>query len=161
MSKIKLLILLLTSLFLFNCSSNNQLSNNTKLSVGYIGGEYDGLILSNTLISYLNNFNILDQNSNYEVQSNISHSANLFITNIDNTSDRERVISNIDIKIFSSEQNCFTYSLNESVSQFYILASSDKFISNKSALENIKIENTEYLIKKFINDLDENSFDCN
>ena len=161
MSKIKLLILLLTSLFLFNCSSNNQLSNNIKLSVGYIGGEYDGLILSNTLISYLNNFNILDQNSNYEVQSNISHSANLFITNIDNTSDRERVISNIDIKIFSSEQNCFTYSLNESVSQFYILASSDKFVSNKSALENIKIENTEYLVKKFINDLDENSFDCN
>ena len=161
MSKIKLLILLLTSLFLFNCSSNNQLSNNIKLSVGYIGGEYDGLILSNTLISYLNNFNILDQNSNYEVQSNISHSANLFITNIDNTSDRERVISNIDIKIFSSEQNCFTYSLNENVSQFYILASSDKFISNKSALENIKIENTEYLVKKFINDLDENSFDCN
>ena len=161
MSKIKLLILLLTSLFLFNCSSNNQLSNNTKLSVGYIGGEYDGLILSNTLISYLNNFNILDQNSNYEVQSNISHSANLFITNVDNTSDRERVISNIDIKIFSSELNCFTYSLNESVSQFYILASSDKFVSNKSALENIKIENTEYLVKKFINDLDENSFDCN
>tara|TARA_B100001057_G_C22768494_1_gene918614 strand:+ start:617 stop:1102 length:486 start_codon:yes stop_codon:yes gene_type:complete len=161
MSKIKLLILLLTSLFLFNCSSNNQLSNNIKLSVGYIGGGYDGLILSNTLISYLNNFNILDQNSNYELQSNISHSDNLFITNIDNTSDRERVISNIDIKIFNSEQNCFTYSLNESVSQFYILASSDKFISNKSALENIKIENTEYLVKKFINNLDENSFDCN
>ena len=161
MSKIKLLILLLTSLFLFNCSSNNQLSNNIKLSVGYIGGEYDGLILSNTLISYLNNFNILDQNSNYEVQSNISHSANLFITNIDNTSDRERVISNIDIKIFNSKLNCFTYSLNESVSQFYILASSDRFISNKIALENIKIENTEYLVKKFINDLDENSFDCN
>jgi len=161
MYKIKLLILLLTSLFLFSCSSSNQLSNKMKMSVGYIGGEYDGLVLSNTLNSYLNNFNILDYNSNYQIQANISHSTNLFITNLDNTSDRERIISNIDIKIFNKEQQCFTNSFSESVSQFYLLASSEKFISNKSASEKIKIENTENLVKKFINDIDENSFVCN
>ena len=161
MYKIKLLILLLTSLFLFSCSSSNQLSNKMKMSVGYIGGEYDGLVLSNTLNSYLNNFNILDYNSNYQIQANISHSTNLFITNLDNTSDRERIISNINIKIFNKEQQCFTNSFSESVSQFYLLASSEKFISNKSASEKIKIENTENLVKKFINDIDENSFVCN
>ena len=160
MYKIKLLILLLTSLFLFSCSSSNHLSNKIKMSVGYIGGEYDGLVLTNTLNSYLNNFNILDHNSNYQIQANISHSTNLFITNVDNTSDRERIISNIDIKIFNKEQQCFTNSFSESVSQFYLLASSEKFISNKSASEKIKIENTENLVKKFINDIDENSFVC-
>ena len=161
MCKIKLLILLLTSLFSFSCSSNDHLSNNIKMSVGYIGGEYDGLVLSNTLNSHLNNFNILNRNSNYQIQANISHSTNLFITNVDNTSDRERIISNIDIKIFDKERQCFTHSFSESVSQFYLLASSEKFISNESASEKIKIENTENLVKKFINDIDEDSYVCN
>ena len=53
------------------------------------------------------------------------------------------------------------YSFKNDVSQFYILASSDKFISNKSALEEIKLESTEYLTKKFINNLSKDSFDCN
>ena len=61
------------------------------LSVAYIGGEYDGLVLSNKLRSYLNSFNILNDKSNFGIQANISHSTNLFITNVDNTSDRERV----------------------------------------------------------------------
>ena len=40
----------------------------------------------------------------------------------------------------------------KNVSQFYIFASSDKFISNKTAVEEIKFENTEnILVKKFIN----------
>ena len=67
MYKIKLLILLLLILFLL-VVSNNQL-NDKKLSVGYIGGEYDGLLLSNTLRSYLNSFNMLDKNSNYEIRA--------------------------------------------------------------------------------------------
>ena len=57
------------------------------LSVAYIGGEYDGLVLSNKLKSYLNGFNMLNNKSNFEIQANISHSTNLFITNVDNTSD--------------------------------------------------------------------------
>ena len=104
---------------------------------------------------------MLDKNSNYEIQASISHSSSLFVTNIDKTSDRERITSVIDIKIFDKEKNCFTYSFKNDVSQFYILASSDKFISNKSALEEIKLESSEYLTKKFINDLSEDSFACN
>ena len=56
------------------------------MNVAYIGGEYEGLILSNQLKSQLNNFNMLDINSQYEVQTNIAHSQGLYITNIDNTS---------------------------------------------------------------------------
>ena len=160
MYKIKLLILLLLNFILTSCVSNNQ-SNDKKLSVGYIGGEYDGLLLSNTLRSYLNSFNMLDKNSSYEIRASISHSSSLFVTNIDNTSDRERITSIINIEIFEKEKNCFTYSFKNDVSQFYILASSDKFISNKSALEEIKLESTEYLTKKFINNLSKDSFDCN
>ena len=104
---------------------------------------------------------MLDKNSNYEIQASISHSNSLFVTNIDNTSDRERITSVINIEIFDNEKNCFTYSYKNDVSQFYILASSDKFISNKSALEEIKLESTEYLTKKFINNLSKDSFDCN
>ena len=44
MFRIKLLILLLTSLLFFSCTKNNN-QNKIKYSVGYIGGEYDGLIL--------------------------------------------------------------------------------------------------------------------
>ena len=160
MSRIRLLILLLISFIFFGCSGNSQLSNKMALSVAYIGGEYDGLVLSNKLRSYLNSFNILNDKSNFEIQANISHSTNLFITNVDNTSDRERVSSTINLKIFDKRKNCFTYSSTENVSQFYVLASSDKFISNKSALEKIKIDHTEYLVKRFINSLNENSFVC-
>ena len=160
MSKIRLLLLLLISFVFFGCSSNNQLSNKMGLSVAYIGGEYDGLVLSNKLKSYLNGFNMLDNKSNFELQANISHSTNLFITNVDNTSDRERVSTTINFKIFDKTKKCFTYLASENVSQFYVLASSDKFISNKSALEKIKIEHTEYLVKKFINGLNQNNFVC-
>ena len=146
--------------FLTSCVSNNQL-NDKKLSVSYIGGEYDGLLLSNTLTSYLNSLNMLDRDSNYEIKASISHSNSLFVTNIDKTSDRERITSVINIKIFDKEKNCFTYSFKNDVSQFYILAPSDKFMSNKRALEEIKLESTEYLTKKFINDLSEDSFACN
>ena len=161
MFKIRLSILSLISILLFSCANTNQSYNYTKLSVDYISGEYDGLLLSNTLKSYLNSFEIFDKNSNYQIQANISHSSNLFITNIDNTSEREKITSNMSINIYDKEENCITYSLNNNVSQFYILTSSDKFISNKKAFEAIKIENTEYLVKKFINNLTKDSFVCN
>ena len=160
MFKIKLLILLLISYLITSCTNNTE-DYKFKMNVAYIGGEYEGLILSNQLKSQLNNFNMLDINSQYEVQANITHSQGLYITNIDNTSDRERVDTSANISIFDKKLDCYTYSYSETISQFYVLASSDQFISNSTATEEIKIDNTEYLVKKFINSLSESAFICN
>ena len=81
MFKIRLLILLLINLSLFSCV-NNQKENLRKLSVAYIGNEYDGLVLSNQLKQYLNNFGMLDESSNLQIQADVSHSNKLFITNM-------------------------------------------------------------------------------
>ena len=159
MFKIKLLILFLISFFFIACTNNNE-ENNFKISVAYIGGEYEGLILSNQLKSQLNNLGMLSESSRFEVQANISHSQNLYITNIDNTSDRERIDSYVNIKIYDKKFKCFTSEYSETVSQFYILASSDQFISNNIAVEEIKIDNTEYFVMSFINSLTESSFAC-
>ena len=67
MFKIKLLILLLSSVFILSCSADQKI-NQVKLSVGYIGGEYDGLLLQNQLRSHLNNLSMLDEKSKYQIQ---------------------------------------------------------------------------------------------
>ena len=118
-----------------------------------IGGEYDGLILKNLLSTHLKGFNLLSNQSNYEIKSQISHSNSIFITNIDNTSDRERITSNITIDIFNKLDNCATDRYEEEVEQFFVYASSDKFMSNQKALEKIKFDNTEALVKGFINNI--------
>ena len=59
MFKIKLLILLLTSVFLFNCTKNSNITPPTKFSIAYIEGEYDGLLLKNLLTGYLNTLDIM------------------------------------------------------------------------------------------------------
>ena len=159
MFKIKLLILFLISCFFIACTNNNE-KNNFKISVAYIGGEYEGLILSNMLKSHLNNLGMLTENSRYQIQANVSHTQDLYITNIDNTSDREQINSYVDLKIFDKKLNCITYEYKELVSQFYVLATSDQFISNNIAVEEIKIENTEYFVSRFINNLTESSFVC-
>ncbi len=160
MSKIRLLILLLINLSLFSCV-NSQKENLGKLSVAYIGNEYDGLVLSNQLKKYLNNFGMLDERSNLQIQADVSHSNKLFITNIDNTSDRERIDSKINLKVYDNELGCLTYLYTNNVSQYYVLAASDKFISNKSAVDEIKLENIEYLVKVFINNLNDSILICN
>tara|TARA_B100000989_G_scaffold277050_1_gene237729 strand:- start:458 stop:943 length:486 start_codon:yes stop_codon:yes gene_type:complete len=160
MSKIKLLILLLISLTTLSCI-NNQEKKNIKLSISYIGGGYNGLMLSNQLQKHLNNFGMLDKNSKFQIQSTISHSSNLFITNIDNTSDRERISSSIELKIYDTDLECYTHFYNNDITQFYVLAAGDKFISNKSAVEKIKIENVDYFVKVFINNLKETDLICN
>ena len=104
---------------------------------------------------------MLNDSSNLQIQASVSHKDKLFITNIDNTSDRERIESKINLKVYDKELECFTYFYTNSLSQFYVLAASDKFISNKSAVEAIKIENIEYLIKVFVNNIDESVLDCN
>ena len=159
MFKIKLLILLLISYILSSCVNNTKVYFH-KMSVGYIGGEYDGLVLSNELKGQLNNFDMFDMSSRYEIRANVSHSQNLYITNIDNTSSRENIDTLVSIKIFDKELSCFTYVYDDAISQFYILASSDQFISNRTAVEEIKIKNTEYLVIKFINSISQNAFTC-
>ena len=159
MFKIKLLILLLSSVFILSCSADQKI-NQVKLSVGYIGGEYDGLLLQNQLRSHLNNLSMLDEKSKYQIQASISHSSNVFVTNIDNTSDREKIKSSLDLKIYNKDNECYSYIYSNNISQFYILAPSDNFGSNKIAVQKIKFENTEYFVKDFINDVTREKLIC-
>ena len=161
MFKIKLSILSLISFFVFSCT-NNQIDHSIqKYSLAYIGGEYDGLLLKNYLIGSLKNLDIHDQNSNFEIQSGISHSTSLYITNIDNTSDREKINTKLSIKIINKESNCIVFKDEISVSQFYIYASSDKFLSNQVAVRKIKKDNTESTVREFINKLKKINGQCN
>ena len=153
MSKIKLSILLLVSFLFFSCAASQNNKLNQKYSVAYIGGEFDGLLLKNYLISSLKNLDVYDQKSKYEIKASVEHSTNLFITNIDNTSDREKVSTNLNIRITNILLNCEIYYDEINVSQFYIYASSDKFLSNQKAVKKIKKENTEATIRQFINNL--------
>jgi len=163
MLKIKLLILLLISFILFSCAKNYQNNNNQKFSISYIGGEFDGLLLRNFLNSYLKNLNLYDPSSNLELHASISHSSNLYITNIDNTSDRENINTSLSIELKNNEENCTIYKDEISVSQFYVFASADKFLSNQKAVKKIKKDNTEELVKKLIRKLNfvEKSCDTN
>jgi len=161
MSKIKLSILLLISFFVFSCS-NNQINHSIqKYSLDYIGGEYDGLLLKNYLTGSLKSLDMHDQKSNFEIQSNISHSTNLYITNIDNTSDREQINTKLSIKIINKESNCIVFNDEISVSQFYIYASGDKFLSNQVAIKKIKKDNTESTVRQFINKIQKINGQCN
>ncbi|MDB2371806.1 hypothetical protein N9W28_04970 [Alphaproteobacteria bacterium] len=161
MFKIRLLILLLISFFITSCTNNQTPSFNQKYSLAYIGGGSDGLLLKNYLLSSLKNLDIYDANSNYEIRSNINHSYNVFITNIDNTSDREKISTNLSFQIINTSNNCQVLSDQITISQFYIYASSDKFLSNKTAVNKIKKDNTESLVSKLINKLSIMNNRCN
>lgn len=158
MSKIKLLILLLSSI-LVSCSTSLKV-NNPKLNLNYIAGGVDGLIMNNMLTNYLQNYSLYDDNSNFKVDASISHNSNFFITNIDNTSERNLISSRLNLKIMSELNNCEIYQSNNEVSQFYIVVSSKQFTSNDAALEKIKKENTENLVKLFIEDYLFNTYTC-
>ena len=154
MSKIKSSILLLISLFLINCSSSNNLpENNNKYSLEYIGGGYDGLVLKKQLTAMLRGFRSFDQNSKKTIEAAINHEAEIFVTNIENTSDRERIMTTLQVRVYDKELDCVTFKFNDEISQFYIYASSEKFLSNTKAVESIKYNNTEELVKNFVNDL--------
>ena len=155
MFKIRLLILLSISISLFSCTKNNLNHQSQKYSVAYIEGELDGLILKNILTENLKAFSIYDSSSNYSIQSSVTHSLNLYITNIDNTSDRQNITSTLSTKIIDKRNDCTLYEKSNSVSQFYIFASSDKFLSNQKAEKKIKKDNTEVLVRKLINNLNE------
>ena len=161
MSKTKLLTLLLISFFVLSCTNNKINDSNQKYSLAYIGGEYDGLLLKNYLTGRLKNLNIYDQNSNFVIQANINHSANLYITNIDNTSEREKINTELSIKIINKVSKCVLFNDKIAVSQFYIYASSDKLLSNQTALKKIKKDNTESTVRRFINKLNQIDNQCN
>ena len=161
MFRIKLLILLLTSSIILSCTNNHNSNYKKKFSLSYIGGEYDGLLLKNYLLSDLKNLEVYDQNSNIEIEANISHSTNLYITNIDNTSDREKVSTKLSFQVVDTRLNCDLYKDEINISQFYIYASSDKFLSNQTALKKIKKDNTEATVKQLINKLKFIEYKCN
>jgi hypothetical protein len=161
MSKIKLSILLLISLFIINCSSSNNLpKKNNKYSLEYIGGGYDGLVLKKQLTSMLRGFRSFDQDSKKTIKAAINHETEIFMTNIDNTSDRERIMTSLKVTVYEKELDCVIFKFNDEISQFYIYASSEKFLSNTKAVESIKYSNTEELVKNFVNDLTKIKSDC-
>ena len=95
----------------------------------------------------------IDETSQYVIKANISHNSNLYITNIDNTSDRERITSTLSITIHDNQSSCQIYDFNQTISQFYIFATSDLFLSNKKAVNEIKKNNTDELVKDFLKNL--------
>jgi len=153
MYKIKLSILLLISFFIFSCTNNQNHSFSQKYSLAYIGGEFDGLLLKNYLLFSLRNLDIYDPNSIYEISANISHSSNLYITNIENTSEREKINTNLSFQVTNTLSECEMIADNVHVSQFFIYAPSTKFLSNQTALQKIKKDNTESAVKQLINKL--------
>ena len=160
MFKIKLLILLLISFIFLSCTKNVQNQNRINYSLSYIGGEYEGLVLKNLLINNLSSLNLYGDSAIYVLKPSISHSSSLFITNIDNTSDRIKVTSKLIIEVVDKRFNCVTQRFEESVSQFYIFADSSNYISNNKAVDKIKKENTEALVRNFINTLNNPSYEC-
>lgn len=153
MFKTKLLILLLVSSIFFSCNSNQIVSFDKKYTLGYIPGEYDGLTFSNLLRNSLKNIQAFDKNSELVITGEIKHTENLFITNIDNTSDREKITSSVKINIEDKSGKCLSFSYSNQISQFYVFASSDRFLSNVLAQKKIKNQNTEILVDKFINEV--------
>ena len=160
MFKIKLLISLLISLVVLSCTSINAPKNNAKFSLGSVGGGYDGLLLYNNLDIHLGAYDMIDNVSRYEIKSSIAHSTGVYITNIDNTSNRESISSVLSLVIYDKKLECTAYSYSNSIYQFYIFSSNEKFISNKTALRKIKRENTEELVKKFTNTLMNEDIKC-
>ncbi len=151
MFKTKLLISLLISFIFLSCTRDTIDRDITKYSLGYVGGEYEGLILKNFLTSNLSNFMAFDNNSNFRIEPTISHSSELYISNIDNTSDRMKIKSSMTARVVDLRFKCDTQTFQEDVTQFYLFADTDRYISNSVAEKKIKEENTEILVRNFIN----------
>ncbi len=160
MYRIKLLILLLTSFFIFSCTTNKTRNNSEQFSLAYIEGGLDGLLLKNILTTTLKNSGMFNQKSNYKIRSRIDHNINLYITNIDNTSDREKIETSLSVEIINEEKLCVVFRDTYYVSQFYIFASGEKILSNQRAVKKIKKDNTEALVKEFTNGLFKIHIEC-
>ena len=152
MFKTKLLILLFSCLFFTSCIETKLNFELNKFTIGQISSDEDGLIVKNLLTIHLNSHQLIDQRSEFKIIGNIKHDTNLYITNIDNTSDRENISSELSLNILD-KNNCIVYKFNDTSSQFYLYASSEKFKSNTAAMKKIKFSNTEYLVKQFLHDI--------
>ena len=161
MFKIKLSILLLISFITFSCTNNQEYQFNEKYSLKHISGEYDGLLLKNYLIRYLKSLDMYDPNSILQIQASLDHSSNLYITNIDNTSDRQKISTRLSINIINTQLKCTIFSEDINVSQFHIYASGDKFLSNQRASRKIRERNIEALVEKFMNKMRRIQNKCN
>ena len=84
MFKIKLLILLLINLTIISCTQTPMPAISNNLSMAYISGEYDGLLLKKFLTNNLKSLNIYNQNSQYEVQSKINNKKIIKVINVQN-----------------------------------------------------------------------------
>ena len=160
MYKIKLLILLLISYSFLSRTKSTYQQQGKSLSIGYIEGGFEGIMLRDTLESYLMAAKHYSSHSNLEIKSEINHSDSIFITNIDNTSDRQRISSTLTTVIYDKLNDCDVYNNSAKVSQFYVFAPNDKFISNNTALQKIKRNNTDELVKLFINDMQNEKLKC-
>ena len=159
MSKIKLLILSLFSFYLSACVTNRL--SDYQYKVGYIGGGVDGLIYSNYLNSYLKSLNMFSSESAFSIDTSINHKQKVFITNVNNTSDREMVTSTIVAKVNDNNQGCNVLEYKDEVQQYYVIASNINFTSNTKALESIKKNNAEILTKQMVYYLSTiKNFDC-
>ena len=63
--------------------------------------------------------------------------------------------------IIDNLSGCQVYAYKQSISQFYVFASSDFFLSNKKAVKEIKKNNTEELVKGFLRKLNFADLSCN
>ena len=160
MYKTKLLTLSLISLIFLSCAKSTSNRDNSKFSIGYIDGEFDGLVLKTLLKNNLFNIGQYDKESKLIIDAEISHTSSLFITNIDNTSDRMNMDSNLSIKIIDQSNECEMYKFDNEISQFYIFADSNQYISNVVAEKKIKEQNTEQLVKEFINKISRSEIVC-
>lgn len=152
MSKTKLLILLSISL-IFIQSCTKTLDSKLKFGLDYISGETDGFNLKNILLVHLESSDLYDKNSELLIKANIEHSQNLYITNVDNTSDRENITSYLTVTVFNQNNNCDIFTFKDHEEQFYLIASTQNFISNNKATEQIKIRNTEALVQNLLFEL--------
>ena len=148
MSKIKLLTLLSFSFIIGSCASTNK--SNYQFKLDYIGGGADGLIYSNYLNAYLKSLNMFNNSSDYSIDTSMTHQQTVFITNVNNTSDREMITSKIVTKINDNHQNCTVLEYSDDVQQQYVIASNINYTSNNKAVETIKRSNTEILTKKMV-----------
>ena len=100
--------------------------------------------------SKLRGYEIFDKESKFLIKGSISNSTELYITNIDNTSDRELITTSIDLKVVNIEEDCVIFNFNDNISQFYIFSSGDKFISNSQASKRIVENNTDTITQNFV-----------
>ena len=140
MYRIKLLILLLISIFFISCTKNH--TNNQKYSLDYFGGGKSGLMLKNNLESKLKGYEIFDRDSNFLIKGSVSSSNDLYITNIDNTSDRELITTSINLRVVDIENDCIVFNFTD-----------DTYTSDIALIrvENDKIKNLTY--KMYINQI--------